>query len=110
MKRILIISAILILTVTSVHAQRKNSTTINIYNKTIIQDNRTKTERTIDRSNAQIRSNRSRADARRDKIMNHAQGQANKNNRRMKRNTDRILNNSKIKSNKRPKYKTRKYF
>jgi hypothetical protein len=110
MKIILICIAVLMVTVTSVQAKRKNNTGINIYNQTIIQDNRTKTERAIDRANAQVQRNRSRADARRDQIMNRAYSQANKNNRRMRRDINRILNNSKIKNNKRPKYRTRKYF
>jgi hypothetical protein len=88
-----------------VQAKRKKNN-----NTYIIQDNRTSTERTIDRSNAQVRRNRSHADSRSDKIMNRAYSNANKSNRRMQNNINRILRNSNPKSNKRRKYRTRKYF
>lgn len=65
------------------------------YNKIIIQNNRTKTERMIDRAYAQLQRNRAYADARRDKIMNRAYHNANTNNRRMERTLNRILRNNK---------------
>jgi uncharacterized protein YxeA len=98
MKTILFVIAILMVTVTTSQAQRKNTV---IHNHYIIQDNRTKSERITDNSRAYMRSIQNRNDARRNKIMSRAYSNANKNNRRMQRNLNRILRNSKIQNSKR---------
>ena len=96
MKTTLIVIAILIVTVTSVHAKKKNNTsTINIYNKTIIQDNRTKSERAIDRANAQVEKNRKQAASSREKNLNRAYAEGEKAQKRMNNDINRILNSSK---------------
>ncbi len=59
MRKLFVVIAIVIVTASTVHAQKKynktivNNGTINQYNHTIIQDNRTQHERWVDRMNAQ---------------------------------------------------------